>query len=549
MTVAVVIAVALIASTALAAQAFGSDAPQYVTATVARHDVDALLSGVATIEPVSQATVAFPVAGTVAAVDVKLGDTVAIGQTLASLDTQSLTDALHQKESTLAQAELTLSKALNGEAVGGTSSGAGGSGAFKTASLTTDAKGSTRIVLTAASASSGSGDAELVAAQLAVLSAQKNVDAALSDANEALDAATTVCGAAGVTTSGTPTTSTTTPTTAALTACQTATKTVLTAQTAVSTTQTALASASKTLDDLLTRRATASSGSSGSTSNAGSTTSGSPASGSGQTGAASAASSSPSSADLVAFQKAVDAAAAEVAVAEQAVAQATIASPIAGTVVGVNVAVGDSVSAGSTTQNIIVVGDGGFEAVTTVGVTKLPAIKVGQKAAVIPDGSRSRLDGTVVSISGTPDSSASTTSYQVVVTLSTHGATQAAANGLHNGSTGSVAIVTKRADAVLAVPTSAVTTTGTRHRVTVLDGSTTERVFVEVGVVGDTWTEITSGLDAGQAVVLANLDEPLPGSATASSSSTSNQDGPTGGFPPGRFSGGAFPGGAPGGPG
>ena len=54
--------------------------------TVADHDVDAVLNGVATIEPVSQATVAFPVSGTVASVDVEVGDRVAVGQTLATLD-------------------------------------------------------------------------------------------------------------------------------------------------------------------------------------------------------------------------------------------------------------------------------------------------------------------------------------------------------------------------------------------------------------------------------------------------------------------------------
>jgi multidrug efflux pump subunit AcrA (membrane-fusion protein) len=548
-TVAVVIVVVLIASTALAARAFGSDSPQYVTATVGQHNVNALLSGVATIEPVSQATVAFPVAGTVSAVDVALGDSVVIGQTLASLDTQSLTDTLHDKEVSLAQAELTLTKALNGEAVGGVNSGAASSGSSrsaKTASFTTtsaDTSSSSRIVLIAAT-STGSGDAELVAAQQAVLSAQKNVDAALSAANDALDAAATVCAAAGIDTTGTPTTSTTTPTAEELTACQTATKDVLTAQTTVSTAQKALAGASNALDALLTQRATARA-TSGTTPGTGSTPSASGQTGSGQTGSAS---SSPSSADLIAYQKAVDAAAAQVAVAQQAVAQATIASPIAGKVVGVNLAVGDTVTSASTTQNIIVVGDGGFEAVTTVGIAKLPAVKVGQPATVIPDGSAKPLDGTVVSIAGTPDSSATSTSYQVVIALSTEDSQQAAAAGLHNGSTGSIAIVTKRAASVLSVPTSAVTTTGTQHTVTVLDGSTSKQVTVGIGVVGDTWTEITSGVNAGRQVVLANLGEPLPGSATQSST-TSNQRGTTGGFPTGLFPGGSggFTGGGGGG--
>ena len=106
---------------------------------------------------------------------------------------------------------------------------------------------------------------------------------------------------------------------------------------------------------------------------------------------------------------------------------------------------------------------------------------------------------------------------------------------LDNGSTGSISIVTESSRAGLAVPTSAVTTIGDRHVVTVLDGTTTEPVPVEVGVVGDVWTEITDGLRAGQEVVLADLAEPLPGSATESSGNGTDLR------VPGGFNGGGGP--------
>lgn len=76
--------------------------------------------------------------------------------------------------------------------------------------------------------------------------------------------------------------------------------------------------------------------------------------------------------------------------------------------------------------------------------------------------------------------------------------------------------MTGAAESVMAVPTSAISLDGTSHNVTVLntDGTLTT-VTVQVGVVGGTWTEITSGdLSNGQQVVLADLDEPLRGSAT-----------------------------------
>ena len=59
-------------------------------------------------------------------------------------------------------------------------------------------------------------------------------------------------------------------------------------------------------------------------------------------------------------------------------------------------------------------------------------------------------------------------------------------------------------------------------------------------MVGETWTEITSGVTAGQQVVLADISEPLPGSATESSGSDSQNQFPGGGQlpaggPPGGF--------------
>ncbi len=124
------IAIAVVGSLLLATQAFGAENASYRTATVARHPVDALLHGVATIEPVSQAAVAFPTSGTVASVDVRVGDTVTAGQALASLDPVALTQSLHEQEAALAQAKLDLAKALNGESV--SLGGSGGNGKVRT---------------------------------------------------------------------------------------------------------------------------------------------------------------------------------------------------------------------------------------------------------------------------------------------------------------------------------------------------------------------------------------------------------------------------------
>ena len=211
-------------------------------------------------------------------------------------------------------------------------------------------------------------------------------------------------------------------------------------------------------------------------------------------------------------------------VAAQAVEQATIASPIAGTVAVVDLAVGDEVTAASTTAKIVVVGAGGYEVTTTVSVTELPDVEVGQGVVISPDGSDSTIEGQVVSIGVAGSSSSGTTTYPVVIGIVGDG------TDLRNGSVASVAIVTNATSAALAVPTSAITTQGSRHTARVLDGGTVTTKTVEVGAIGATWTEITSGLTAGEEVVLADMNEPLPGSATDSSGSTNqNQFGGPGG--------------------
>jgi hypothetical protein len=56
---------------------------------------------------------------------------------------------------------------------------------------------------------------------------------------------------------------------------------------------------------------------------------------------------------------------------------------------------------------------------------------------------------------------------------------------------------------------------GSRSTVIVQDNGTQQTVPVTTGVVGQDLTEITSGLTAGQTVVLADLTAPIPTSTAA----------------------------------
>ncbi len=534
----VIVAAVVVAGGAVFATVGGASGADYRTATVSTRSVAQTLDTVATIEPANQAAVAFPVSGTVASTAVAVGDTVGTGQLLATLDTTALQATVDERQAALDQAELTLERARNGESVGASGSGSqngNGSGARVEAAAFTPAQGNTRSAATRTS----SNDPQLAAAQQAVLDGQKQVDADLLAAQQALAAADQICGASppaparapAPTSTTSPTTTSTTPTTtpttgeaSGTTACRDALQAVLDAQHTVAQSQTALAQASTALDALLETRASTSSANGAAPQSDAQSQSHSP-SGSGATGA----NSSPSAADLIAYQKAVDAAALQLAVAEQAVAQATIVSPIAGTVVAVNFADDDDVTAASSTQNVVVVGAGGYEVTATIGVDDLRAVKIGQAATIVPDGTDRPIKGQVVSIGVAGSSATGTTSYPVVIGI------EGDSSGLRNGSIASVAIVTGAATRALAVPTSAITTQGTRHTVSVLDGGEAKTVQVGVGAMGTTWTEISSGLHTGQTVVLADMHAALPSSATDASNARNNQ---------GRIPGsGTFPGG------
>jgi trimeric autotransporter adhesin len=247
------------------------------------------------------------------------------------------------------------------------------------------------------------------------------------------------------------------------------------------------------------------------------------------------ASAAPTAADLSADQAAVDAAFANIAVAQQALAQATLTTPIAGTVDAVNLVPGQTVTGASTSATIVVQGSPTYQASTTVSVDNIPHVRVGQSATVVPDGKHKTLSGKVASISIAPNStSAISTTYLVVVALKNPNVS------VGNASTGTVTITTEHAKNTLAVPTTAVTTNGSSNTVEVLDGNAVRPTKVHVGVVGYTWTQITSGLTKGEQVVLANMAAPLPGSATSSSNSTTATTTPSRG---GVFGGGGRGGG------
>ncbi len=132
----------------------------------------------------------------------------------------------------------------------------------------------------------------------------------------------------------------------------------------------------------------------------------------------------------------------------------------------------------------------------------------GEHAEVVPDGTGTRLEGTVTSIAVLPNSAVNP-KYTVLIALD-------GGTNLPDGASATVLLhpAGGTGRAVL-VPTSAVATTASgQHTVRVANHGRLVTVPVAVGASGPMYTEITGGLAAGQQVVLADLNAPLPTSGT-----------------------------------
>jgi len=238
---------------------------------------------------------------------------------------------------------------------------------------------------------------------------------------------------------------------------------------------------------------------------------------------------SDSAATIASDEAAIDTAQADLVNAQQSLNDAQLVSPIAGTIASVGISVGATVGADSSTDAIVIIGTQAFETTATLTSSQVTSVKVGDTANVLVDGGTSAIAGTVSQV-GPVQSSDGTYSYPLVVSL------PSSATGLFTGSTATISVVTSEAKNVLAVPTSAVTTNGTLQYVLVLSSGNLVEKKVKVGLVGYTYTQVISGLNEGDSVVLADYAEAVPTSNTA----TVGGFGGTGGFGgAGGFGGGA----------
>ncbi|WP_062297196.1 efflux RND transporter periplasmic adaptor subunit [Demequina maris] len=212
----------------------------------------------------------------------------------------------------------------------------------------------------------------------------------------------------------------------------------------------------------------------------------------------------PSAADILADKAEITAARAALKVAQQQVEHATLRAPVAGTIVSVGMAEDDSVTAGDTTAAITLVADNSYLVELAVSLTEAQLLAVGQEAELTLTSSGDVVDGTVSSVSNVNSGNDFAQSYAVTIAVPDPGFS------IRIGAATRMRITVAGATGVLVVPTSAVSDAAGDATVQVAgeDGTATA-VAVETGAIGAVYTEITSGLEAGDAVILADLTADL----------------------------------------
>jgi RND family efflux transporter MFP subunit len=166
-------------------------------------------------------------------------------------------------------------------------------------------------------------------------------------------------------------------------------------------------------------------------------------------------------------------------------------APFAGEVVQVEAVEGDSVAAYNTV--LIIAGDGAVVARAPVDESQAAKLTPGQRVEIFPnDGNPTPIKGRVVSVPAV-----NTRAEDRVAVF----APDQPSDRLVVGRNGRAEVVLQRKEDVLRVPLSAIRTFSGRSFVTVVNGETRQEVAVEVGLQGDQFAEVLSGLKEGDKVV------------------------------------------------
>jgi multidrug efflux pump subunit AcrA (membrane-fusion protein) len=273
----------------------------------------------------------------------------------------------------------------------------------------------------------------------------------------------------------------------------------------------------------------------------------------------------PTASVLAQLQSGIVQAETNLATAEKTLSQTTLRAPVGGTVASVDGIVGQSVSggglasatssattattstgssaasssgSGSSSGFVTLIGLSSMQVTAAFAESDVAKLAIGQPATVtISALGSAELAAHIAAIDPIASSSSSVVQYTVTFAL------DRANKQLKPGMTATVAVTTAEKDNVLQVPSAAVTGSGRNARVTVLKNGVSQTVPVVAGLVGDSSTQIVSGLTAGETYVISTTVARQTGAATGTTTTPATRaGGGLGGFGGGGFGGGGFAG-------
>ncbi|MBM7783550.1 efflux RND transporter periplasmic adaptor subunit [Tenggerimyces flavus] len=249
----------------------------------------------------------------------------------------------------------------------------------------------------------------------------------------------------------------------------------------------------------------------------------------------------------------VESAKQQVEQAQAAVDNCTLIAPVTGTVVTLNGVPGQNVNGGSgssgssgaaassetTTANtsdfVVIANLAAFNVRASYTEADIVDVKVGQAATIVPNASPdTELTAKVTQIDPTSTVINNVVTYGVTLQVTSKNV------ALRAGQTVSARVTVAEAKDALYLPSTSVQGTGDQTRVTVVRGGVQTPTTVQVGLRGDQTTQILSGLELGDQVVMVGA------TGTGTGTGTGTRPGGGAGFPGGGGAGG-FPAGGGGG--
>lgn len=182
-----------------------------------------------------------------------------------------------------------------------------------------------------------------------------------------------------------------------------------------------------------------------------------------------------------------------------------ITAPIAGVVSNVKIVPGIVLTSNQTTtssQRIAVIQNEETKPIISVNITEIdvPKVKIGQKVTVTLDSLPDKtFTGKVVTVDRIGTTSNNVTNYPSLIQLDT-----TSSEILPNMAANANIILETKSD-VLLIPSTAIQTQAGQSYVRVLRNGQEQQIPVEVGLSGDTQTEITSGLSEGDEVIIGTV--------------------------------------------